>query len=80
MVEIWLFCGKTLTGNKFGHDFVNLSHVKLFKNFKINVFPLSLFSDCEVCDVTGLAQDEELADKLFKETLRVLKIESFNHP
>jgi hypothetical protein len=35
-------------------------------------------SDCEVSDITELAKDDDLADKLYKETLRALKIEKFH--
>lgn len=46
-------------------------------------FPLFFFfewsharssSDCEIIDVVEQAKDDKLADKLYKETLRVLKL------
>lgn len=55
-------------------------------NFELRYYPMSpnlpfLFfsssrSDCEVNDVIELAKDERLADKLYTETLRVLKLEA----
>jgi hypothetical protein len=36
----------------------------------------SLYSDCEIIDVVEQAKDEKLADKLYTETLRVLKLKA----
>lgn len=33
------------------------------------------FSDCEQNDLVEVAKDEQMADKLYTETLRVLKLE-----
>lgn len=37
-----------------------------------------LCSDCQINDVIELAKDERLGDKLYMETLRVLKLDDVN--
>lgn len=52
-----------------------LKHFYLFYSHKwINIRLLCLCSDCEVNEVTELAKDDQLADKLYSETLRALKL------
>jgi hypothetical protein len=36
---------------------------------------MSHCSDCEINDITELAKDEQLGDKLYAETLRALKLD-----
>lgn len=55
---------------------VTVCYAEMKRNVQLSLSNFRcIFSDCEISDVTEVVKDERLADKLYTETLRVLKLD-----